>query len=494
MAEEISDLIKQRIEKINLMKGKGINPYPARFRRRDSAGGIRDSFTDDESREVSVAGRIRTKRMMGKASFANIEDQSGSIQIYAKKDTLGDERYELYKTLDIGDIIGVEGTTFRTKSGEITIQVEDFVFLSKCIRPLPVVKEKEGKLFDEFSDREQRYRQRYVDLIVNPRVRKDFVLRSRIISSVRNFLEERGYIEVETPMMQAIPGGAAAKPFTTHHNALDIDLYLRIAPELYLKRLIVGGFEKVFEINRNFRNEGISTKHNPEFTMVELYEAYADYNDMMTIAEEMISRLAHDVLGGYSIEYQGNQIDLSPPWERISFVDAIKKYTGFDFNEIKTADAAQEAASSLGLKIEDDLGVWKIADEIFEERVEENLIQPIFVTDYPKELSPLAKVKEENPAFVERFEPYIAGRELGNAFTELNDPFEQRARFEEQVKMREAGDEEAQMMDFDYITALEYGMPPAGGMGIGIDRVVMLFIDTASIKDTILFPLLRPES
>ena len=493
MAEEISDLIKQRIEKINLMRGKGVNPYPARFHRRNSAGEIMDSFADNESREVSVAGRIRTKRMMGKASFANIEDQSGSIQIYARKDTLGEDRYELYKTLDIGDIIGVAGTTFRTKTGEITIQVEDFVFLSKCIRPLPVVKEKEGKLFDEFSDREQRYRQRYVDLIVNPKVRRDFVLRSRIISSVRNFLVERGYIEVETPMMQAIPGGAAAKPFITHHNALDIDLYLRIAPELYLKRLIVGGFEKVFEINRNFRNEGISTKHNPEFTMVELYEAYADYNDMMTIAEEMISRLAHEVMGRYSIEYQGNQIDLTPPWERISFVDVIKKYTGIDFNEIKTVDAAREAASSLGLEIEDDLGIWKIADEIFEERVEENLIQPIFVIDYPKELSPLAKVKEENPAFVERFEPYIAGRELGNAFSELNDPFEQRARFEEQVKMREAGDEEAQMMDFDYITALEYGMPPAGGMGIGIDRVVMLFIDTASIKDTILFPLLRPE-
>jgi lysyl-tRNA synthetase class 2 len=493
MAEEISDLIKQRIEKINLMKRMGINPYPIRFRRRDSAGEIRDSFVDGESREVKVAGRIRTKRMMGKASFANIEDQSGSIQIYAKKDTLGDGKYELYKTLDIGDIIGVEGTTFKTKTGEITIQVEDFVFLSKCIRPLPVVKEKEGKLFDEFSDRELRYRQRYVDLIVNPKVRKDFILRSRIISSVRNFLEERGYIEVETPMMQAIPGGAAAKPFITHHNALDIDLYLRIAPELYLKRLIVGGFERVFEINRNFRNEGISTKHNPEFTMVELYEAYADYNDMMTIAEEMISRLAHDVLGRYIIEYQGNQIDLSPPWERISFVDVIKKYTGIDFNEIKTTDAAREAASSLGLKIEDDLSIWKIADEIFEERVEENLIQPIFIIDYPKELSPLAKVKEDSPAFVERFEPYIAGRELGNAFSELNDPFEQRARFEEQVKMREAGDEEAQMMDFDYIMALEYGMPPAGGMGIGIDRVVMLFIDSASIKDTILFPLLRPE-
>jgi lysyl-tRNA synthetase class 2 len=493
MAEEISDLIRQRIEKINLMKKEGINPYPTRFQRENSAQEIRDSYVDGESRGVRIAGRIRTKRMMGKASFANIEDQSGSIQIYAKKDILGEVKYELYKTLDIGDIIGVEGTTFKTKTGEITIQVEDFIFLSKCIRPLPIVKEKEGKLFDEFSDREQRYRQRYVDLIVNPRVKRDFILRSRIISGVRNFLEERGYIEVETPMMQAIPGGAAARPFITHHNALDIDLYLRIAPELYLKRLIVGGFEKVFEINRNFRNEGISTKHNPEFTMVELYEAYADYNDMMAIAEEMISQLAHDVLGKSIIEYQGNRIDLSPPWERVSFVDAIKKYAGINFNEIKTIDEAREAASSLGLKVEDDLSIWKIADEVFEERIEENLIQPVFIIDYPKELSPLAKEKEGDPEFVERFEPYIAGRELGNAFTELNNPFEQRARFEEQVKMREAGDEEAQMMDYDYIMALEYGMPPAGGMGIGIDRVVMLFIDTASIKDTILFPLLKPE-
>ncbi len=493
MAEEISDLIRQRIEKINLMEKEGINPYPTRFQREDSAQEIRDSYVDGESRGVRIAGRIRTKRMMGKASFANIEDQSGSIQIYAKKDILGEVKYELYKTLDIGDIIGVEGTTFKTKTGEITIQVEDFVFLSKCIRPLPIVKEKEGKLFDEFSDREQRYRQRYVDLIVNPRVKRDFILRSRIISGVRNFLEERGYIEVETPMMQAIPGGAAARPFITHHNALDIDLYLRIAPELYLKRLIVGGFERVFEINRNFRNEGISTKHNPEFTMVELYEAYADYNDMMAIAEEMISQIARDVLGKSIIEYQGNRIDLSPPWERVSFVDAIKKYAGIDFNEVKTIDEARAAAISLGLKVEDDLSIWKIADEIFEERIEENLIQPVFIIDYPKELSPLAKEKEDDPQFVERFEPYIAGRELGNAFTELNNPFEQRARFEEQVRMREAGDEEAQMMDYDYIMALEYGMPPAGGMGIGIDRVVMLFIDTASIKDTILFPLLKPE-
>jgi lysyl-tRNA synthetase class 2 len=493
MYEEASELIKQRIEKVKLLRERGINPYPIRFDRTHSAQEVIDSYVDGESSEVSVAGRIRSKRMMGKASFTHVEDQSGTIQVYARKDVIGDDKYELFSTLDIGDIIGISGTTFRTKTGEITIQVQDFAFLSKCIRPLPVVKEKDGKLFDEFTDREQRYRQRYVDLIVNPKARSDFILRSRIVSGVRNFLEKRDFIEVETPMMQAIPGGASAKPFITHHNTLDIDLYLRIAPELYLKRLLVGGFEKVFEVNRNFRNEGISTKHNPEFTMVELYEAYSDYNGMMRIAEEMISTLAKEIMGSYVIHYLGNRIDLEPPWERISYIDVIQKYTGIDFNSIGSAREAADAAASRGIEIEGDLSKWKIADEIFEERVEENLIQPVFIIDYPKELSPLAKVRDDNPEFVERFEPYIGGREIGNAFSELNDPFEQRARFEEQVRMREAGDDEAQMMDFDYIMALEYGMPPAGGMGIGLDRVIMLFVDTSSIKDTILFPLMKPE-
>jgi lysyl-tRNA synthetase class 2 len=332
-----------------------------------------------------------------------------------------------------------------------------------------------------------------VDLIVTPQTRKDFITRSRLISYIREFLSGSGYLEVETPMMQAIPGGAAAKPFITHHNALDMALYLRIAPELYLKRLIVGGYDKVFELNRNFRNEGISTKHNPEFTMLELYEAYADYNTMMKTAEDMISGAAQQILGTTSIEYQDAIINLAPPWQKIKFVDAIKQYTGIDFNIIKTKEEAEKAAASAGVKIEDDLSVWGIANEIFEERVEGNLIQPTFIMDYPKELSPLAKSREDNPDFVERFEPFIAGREIGNAFTELNDPFDQKARFEDQVKKREAGDDEAQMMDNDYICALEYGMPPAAGMGIGIDRIAMLFINTPSIKDTILFPLLRPE-
>lgn len=493
MNDEVTNLIKQRIEKIDLLKSKGINPYPVRYNREDKAQEIKDRFNEDESQSVNVAGRLRSKRVMGKASFANIEDLSGNIQLYAKKDVLGEEAYSHFKMLDLGDIIGVKGTTFKTKQGEITIEVEELVLLAKCIRPLPAVKEKDGQLFDEFADKEQRYRQRYVDLIVSPEVKSDFIIRSKVISLIREFLIKRDYLEVETPMMQSIPGGAAARPFITHHNTLDIDLYLRVAPELYLKRLLVGGFEKVFELNRNFRNEGISTKHNPEFTMLELYEAYADYNTMMSIAEEMISSIAQKLFDSKIIDYQGKKIDLTPPWEKITFIDAIKRYTGIDFNDIKTCEQAKIAASSINIEIGDDSSIWKIAGDIFDERVEENLIQPVFVIDYPKELSPLSKSKEDNADFVERFEPYIAGREIGNAFTELNDPFDQKARFEEQMKMREAGDDEAQMMDHDYICALEYGMPPAAGMGIGIDRLIMLFIDTASIKDTILFPLLRPE-
>jgi len=493
MNEQNSDIAKQRIEKINVLKDKGINPYPVRYHRDDIINDVNANFKDDEPRSVNIAGRIRSKRIMGKASFANIEDCSGNIQLYTKLDEIGKESYKIFKTLDLGDIIGIKGTTFRTKKGEITILLKEFTLIAKCIQPLPAVKEKDGILFDLFADKEQRYRQRYLDLIVNPNVRNDFIIRSRMISEIRDFLSKRGYIEVETPMMQAIAGGAAARPFITHHNALDIDLYLRIAPELYLKRLIVGGFEKVFELNRNFRNEGISTKHNPEFTMLELYEAYADYTDMMRIAEEMVSSLSEKLLGKMLIDYQESQIDLTPPWERISFCEIIKKFTKIDFNKISSIDEARNAASSIGIDIDEDLSIWDIANEIFEKRIEDKLIQPIFVIDYPKELSPLSKSKEDDLNFVERFEPYIAGREIGNAFTELNDPFDQKSRFEDQVRKREAGDEEAQMMDYDYISALEYGMPPTGGMGIGIDRLVMLFINTSSIKDTILFPLLRPE-
>lgn len=493
MSEDISDLRKLRIEKISTLKEQGINPYPVRYKRENKAGVVKDTFIDGQSANVNLAGRLKSKRVMGKASFADIEDMSGTIQIYASRDNLGEESYKNFKMLDLGDIIGLKGKTFRTKQGEITVEAEKIDLLAKCVRPLPVVKEKDGVIYDAFADKEQRYRQRYIDLAVSPGVKNDFILRSRLISGIREFLSARDYIEVETPMMQAIAGGAAARPFITHHNALDINLYLRIAPELYLKRLLVGGFEKVFELNRNFRNEGISTKHNPEFTMLELYEAYADYHDMMTIAEEMISSLAQKLLGKTRIEYQGYTLDLTPPWEKITFINIIKKYANIDFNTIQTAEQAEAAAASIGVQTEKQSSKWKIANEIFEQKVEDKLIQPVFVMDYPKELSPLSKSMESNPEFVERFEPYIAGREIGNAFTELNDPFDQKERFEEQVRQREAGDDEAQMMDYDYVNALEYGMPPAAGMGIGIDRLVMLFINTASIKDTILFPLLRPE-
>jgi lysyl-tRNA synthetase, class II len=493
MHEEKQDLIQQRIAKVDMLKQKGINPYPIRYNRTHTALQAKDAFSEEKKERASIAGRLRSKRVMGKASFAHIEDMSGTIQIYARRDDLGEEKYEQFKTYDLGDVIGISGFIFRTHQGEISLHVEDCTLLSKCIRPLPAVKEKDGQLFDEFADRELKYRQRYVDLIVSPKTRQDFIMRSRVIAGMREFLISRGYLEVETPMMQSIPGGAAARPFITHHNALDIDLYLRIAPELYLKRLIVGGFEKVFEMNRNFRNEGIDTRHNPEFTMLELYEAYADYNTMMKLAEDMISSLAMNLLGTLQVNYQGSQINLAPPWERISFVDSIKKYSGLDFRSITTVEVARKAAEHIGIKISEEMTLWEIANEVFEEKVEPSLIQPTFVMDYPKKLSPLAKCREDDPAFVERFEPYIAGREIGNAFSELNDPFDQRERFEEQVRMREAGDDEAQMMDVDYITALEYGMPPAGGMGIGIDRLVMIFVDTASIKDTILFPLLRPE-
>ncbi len=493
MSDEINDLVRQRIEKIEQYRHRGVNPYPPRYRRTHAAEEAKGEFREDEKNRVSVAGRLRSKRVMGKASFAHLEDQSGTVQLYARRDDLGEERYELFKSLDLGDIVGIEGFVFKTNQGEISIHLENLTLLAKCIRPLPSVKEKDGKLFDEFADREMRYRQRYVDLIVTPKTRQDFIMRSRIITGMREFLTRRGYIEVETPMMQAIPGGAAARPFITHHNALDIDLYLRIAPELYLKRLLVGGFEKVFELNRNFRNEGISTRHNPEFTMLELYEAYADYETMMHIAEEMISELATKLLGSMKLEYQGSAIDLSPPWRRASFVELIKHHSGLDFTAIASAEDARRAAESIGIKAAEKMGRWEIAGEVFEEKVEPNLVQPVFVTDYPRELSPLSKSREDNPDFVERFEIFIAGREMSNAFSELNDPFDQKARFEDQVRRREAGDDEAQMMDYDYINALEYGMPPAGGMGIGIDRLVMLFIDTASIKDTILFPLLRPE-
>ncbi|HOA06502.1 MAG TPA: lysine--tRNA ligase [Spirochaetota bacterium] len=493
MSEELVDIRTQRIEKINKLKAKGINPYPLRFAKENDIAQVLADFNEEKPQNVSIAGRIKSKREMGKATFCNVEDMSGNIQLYVAADKLGESEYEDFKSFDLGDIVGVKGETFRTKRGEISIKTESMVLLSKCLRPLPVVKEKDGKIFDEFADKETKYRQRYIDLIVNHKTKEDFIMRSRIVSGVRKILEEKGFLEVETPMMHPIAGGAAARPFITHHNALDMTLYLRIAPELYLKRLVVGGFEKVFEMNRNFRNEGIDTRHNPEFTMIEMYQAYADYKDMMNLAEEIYSTLAQNLFGTTEIDYQGEKINLAKGWKRIGYVEAIKEYAGVDFSVIKTLEEAKAAAKSCGVKADDFKSIWSIADEIFSEKVEHKFINPTFLTDYPKELSPLAKSREDNPDYVERFELFIAGREMANAFTELNDPFDQKERFEAQVEKKNAGDEEATEMDSDYITALEYGLPPAGGMGIGIDRMIMLFVNTASIKDTILFPLLRQD-
>jgi len=493
MSEDLSDLRQQRIEKVKQLELKGISSYPVRFKREHTIAQLFDTWDETNPKTVVIAGRIKSKRPMGKATFVNLEDMSGNIQIYVKGDIIGTDQFETFSTLDLGDIIGVKGETFTTHKGEKSVRANTFELLSKCLRPLPVVKEKDGQLFDEFADKEMKYRQRYVDLIVNSKTRNDFIVRSKAVSAIRRFLEERSFLEVETPMMHPIVGGAAARPFITHHNALDMKLYMRIAPELYLKRLVVGGFERIFEMNRNFRNEGIDTRHNPEFTMVEMYQAYADYNDMMTLAESLYSYVAQTVLGSTTVNYQGQEIHFEAPWIRVKYVDLIKDKTGIDFLSFNTPEEAKKAALAIGVKIDEATSIWKIADEVFSEKVESSLIQPTFLIDYPKELSPLSKSREDNPDFVERFELFIAGREMANAFTELNDPFDQKARFEEQTKMRESGDDEAQMMDMDYITALEYALPPTGGMGIGIDRLIMLLVDTNSIKDTILFPLLRPE-
>jgi lysyl-tRNA synthetase class 2 len=486
--EELNEMLRVRREKLTDMRERGIEPYGGRFERTHAARDILDSFEELEHKPVIVAGRIMSRRGMGKATFAHIQDAGGRIQIYVRSNDVGKEAYELFGKLDIGDIIGVQGNVFKTRMGEITVSAESFFILAKSLRPLP-------EKWHGLKDVDLRYRQRYLDLIVNPEVREVFETRSKIIRATRNFLELKGFLEVETPMMQTIAGGAEARPFITHHNALDISLYLRIAPELYLKRLLVGGFEKVYEINRNFRNEGISTRHNPEFTMLELYQAYADYNDMMDLTEELISFLASEVLGTPKIEYQGAPIDLSPGWTRIPMLEAVKLYSGLDFNALKTAEEARLAVkqADIGLELDSSDSWGGILNKVFEELVEPKLIQPTFVMDYPVEISPLAKRKVEDPDLTYRFELFIYGRELANAFSELNDPIDQKGRFLKQVEKRRAGDEEAHMMDEDYINALEYGMPPAGGLGIGIDRLIMLLTDAASIRDVLLFPLMKPR-
>lgn len=482
----VNDLIRARLDKMQQLRSKGVDPFGRRFDVSHKAADIVGSFDELEDAEVSVAGRVMARRGHGKVTFFDISDLSGRIQVYAKSDTVGEEQYELVRGLDIGDIVGVKGTVFRTRSGEVSINLAEFTLLSKSLRPLP-------EKWHGLQDVELRYRRRYLDLIVNPEVREVFVKRSRIVRYMRQYLDTHGFLEVETPMMHPIAGGANARPFVTHHNALDINLYLRIAPELYLKRLLVGGLERVYEINRNFRNEGISTRHNPEFTMVEIYQAYADYTDMMTLTEDMISYIAEAVLGTRVIVYQGNEINLSPPWRRVTMVDAVKEWTGVDFHAVETDEQAREICIGLGIELQGNESKWKCLNEIYDAKADENLIQPTFVTHHPVEVSPLAKESIDYPGFTDRFEVFIGGQELGNAFTELNDPIDQRKRFELQAAAREAGDEEAHQMDEDYILALQYGMPPAGGLGIGVDRLVMLLTDSDSIRDVLLFPLMKPR-
>ncbi len=493
---DLGHVMRDRREKLANIRALNVDPFTYEFERSHYAGDILADFDQYNEQEVALAGRLMSIRKMGKAAFAHIMDGTDRIQFYIRLDKVGEEKFSVFKLCDIGDIVGIRGTVFKTRAGEITVLATGFELLTKNLRPLPIVKEQvvdgEKKVFDAFTDTEMRYRQRYVDLIVNPQVRDVFVVRSRIIATMRQYLDDRGYLEVETPVLQPIYGGASARPFTTHHNALDMTLYMRIADELYLKRLIVGGYDGVYEISKDFRNEGIDRTHNPEFTMMELYVAYKDYKFMMDLVEDMVTHIAKAVVGTTKLTYQGQDIDLAPPWPRLAFFDSIKKYTDLDLFGMDRA-ALLKIAKQLDVEIEDFWGSGKILDEIFSEKVEPHLVQPVFICDYPLELSPLAKKHRNNPQLVERFEPYIAGREMGNSFSELNDPIDQRERLEAQSAMREAGDDEAQGVDEDFLRALEYGMPPTAGLGMGIDRLVMLLTDSASIRDVIFFPTMRQE-
>jgi len=479
------------MEKLKRLGESGARVYERSFPGRSPVRDAIDQFA--EGREMRLAGRLISLRGHGKSVFADLRDASGKIQIYMRADTIGKDVFEHVKQLDIGDIVGVGGSLFTTRMGEKTLEVKEITILVKALREPPLGKSKEDQHWYSLADVETRYRQRYLDLMSNEESRRVFLLRSRIIRCIRAFLDARGFIEVETPMMQPIPGGATARPFVTHHRALNTDLYLRIAPELYLKRLLVGGMEKIYELNRNFRNEGISTRHNPEFTMLELYEAFADYFGIMQLVEEMISTLAREALGAESIVFKGNTISLAPPWERIPLLEAVRKQTGEDLSPERGEKSAIAAAERLKLQIEGPKTYAKIVDEVVKSLVVPLLVQPTFLIDYPVALSPLAKKKPDTPLLTERFQPFIGGLEVGNAFSELCDPLDQRERFEAQHVDRERGDEEAQRMDEDFIRALEYGMPPAGGLGIGIDRLVMLFSGKESIRDVILFPQLKPE-
>ena len=485
-AEELNDQMQHRRDKLAQYEDKGVYPFGQRFVVREHTQEVKDDFINFDGQPVVMAGRLMTMRSHGKTAFANIRDKAGDIQVYFRKDVMGEEAYEFVKMPDIGDIIGVEGHVFRTHKGEITVKVNTLTLLSKSLRPLP-------EKWHGLTNTELRYRQRYVDLIVNPEVRDTFVKRSKIVAKIRQYMMAHDFMEVETPMMHAIPGGAAARPFITHHNALDIDIYMRIAPELYLKRLIVGGMERVFEMNRCFRNEGIDNRHNPEFTTIESYQAYGDVEDAIRLTENIVSYCAQEVLGTQEITYQGTEINLTPPWNRITMAEGVKKYTGEDFDAVTSIEEARAIADRLNVEYTDNDGIGKILNLCFEDYVEANLIQPTIVYGHPKEISPLAKANRENPLTTERFEAFIYGRELANGFSELNDPIDQKQRFLDQLKEREHGDDEAHRMDEDFVTALEYGLPPTSGLGIGVDRLVMFLTDSASIRDVLLFPLMKPE-
>ncbi len=483
---DVNELIKIRHDKLKDLKEKGMDPFKIeKVNVTHYSQQVIEDFDNLEGDVITIAGRIMAKRGHGKASFIHIQDKDGRVQAYVRQDRIGDEIYEIFKTFDIGDIVEIIGEVFKTKRGEVTVKADRIRLLSKSLQVLP-------EKWHGLKDQDLRYRQRYVDMIMNPDVKETFKIRSKIINSFREYLNERDYIEVETPILSTIAGGANAKPFVTHHNTLDMDMYLRIATELPLKRLTVGGMDRVYEIGRLFRNEGMSIKHNPEFTTIELYEAYADYNDMMDITENIVSYSAKKALGTTKVQYGDKEIDFTPPWAKISMIDACKQYAGVDFNEIKTDEEAHEVAKKLHVEVKKGMKKGHIINEVFEEYVEEHLIQPTFITNHPVEVSPLAKRNPDNPELTNRFEAFVNGWEIANAFSELNDPIDQRERFEEQAAKRDSGDDEAHMLDEDFLNALEVGLPPTGGLGIGIDRLVMLLTNSPSIRDVILFPTMKP--
>lgn len=488
MSEELNlnEMLKIRREKLAKLQEMGRNPFKVEnYDLTHHSLDIKDNFEELEGKAVSIAGRLMSKRVQGKASFVDIQDQDGRIQCYVRKDRIGEEDYDLFVTYDIGDIVGIKGEVFKTKKEEISVKANEVQLLSKSLQTLP-------EKFHGLKDQDLRYRQRYVDLIVNPEVKKAFLIRNKATKAIKEYLDNRGYLEVDTPILNTIAGGASAKPFITHHNTLGIDMYLRIANELYLKRLIVGGFEKVYEMGRMFRNEGMSIKHNPEYTCIELYEAYADYKDMMEMTENIVAYAAQKALGTTTVNYQGTEIDFTPPWNRMTMQEAVKKYAGVDFDEIKTDEEAVKVAKEKGIEIKPEMKRGHVINDLFEEYAEKHLIQPTFITHHPVEVSPLAKRNPEDPSITNRFEAFVNTWEIANAFSELNDPIDQRGRFMDQLRQRELGDDEAQMLDEDFLNALEVGLPPTGGLGIGIDRVMMILTNASSIRDVILFPTMKP--